>query len=124
MEGSLFFSAINKYPFESFYLFHEGTSNKIKNALRIKKTGAYQIIYTDYYKNVTDPTYFAFRKTSNRTNLSFHLNKTNEWTPITINFVTRFNSGEYLTIFLGAHDTKAILDGSSYSTFFIKYLHP
>ena len=31
-----FFPAINKYPFESFYLFHEGTSNKIKNALRIQ----------------------------------------------------------------------------------------
>ena len=114
----------NSYPFTT----QLGDVNPYRLILYLE--GYYHIIYTDFYKGsgtfkITHDAYVDLNKPDDVFNLS--LDHQSDWTPITINLIKKIEKQGYPTIRLKFQlvnsNSNPILDGSGYSTFYIKYLH-
>ena len=102
------FPNFNKYPFMS----------DTTEIINIQLNGYYHIIFTDYYKGNTN----KFRIISNTTPIFIkEFDSKSDWTPLFINTVCHFNSGDYIQIDFRTNSSR--LCGIKHSTFYIKYLH-
>ena len=85
--------------------------------INIQLNGYYHIIFTDYYKGNTN----KFRIISNTTPIFIkEFDSKSDWTPLFINTVCHFNSGDYIQIDFRTNSSR--LRGIKHSTFYIKYL--
>ena len=114
-----FHNNINKYPFKSL------TDNDIK--LRISESGSYHVIYTDNIKNAT--TFTIHDDTNNTTKFTTYVVNTRNFSQLTINAVINIQThngfGHSDIYFELSNNASGLpkLEGSTHSTFYIKYLH-
>ena len=111
---------IDKHPFKSL--------NYYNTKLRISVSGSYHVIYTDNIKNAT--TFTIHDDTNNTTKFTTYVVNTRNFSQLTINAVINIQthngfgySGIYFELSNNASGLPK-LEGSTHSTFYIKYLHP
>ena len=94
------------------------------NSFRISLSGHYHVIYTDYYKSRGNLLIHDF--TNGNDLFVIGLNQQTMWTPITINSIIPINvSNGFRHVDLHIRIQKgdrAVLNGSGYSSFYIRYL--
>ena len=93
--------------------------------MTISLSGYYHIIYTDHYKiNHGLISEFIVQDFSNdKVLFRTRLDIANDFTPLTINAVINVQANTKIGLYLSYFNPgDSILDGSKYSTFFIKYL--
>ena len=106
----------SSYPFKS-------ASDDFK--LRILLDGNYHIIYNDFYIN--NGRFGIYDDTNGIELFVINLDNQTQWTPITINAVVPISVDDgfnHTDIKLELIGVNCIFDGSGYSTFYIRYLHP
>ena len=115
-----FHDNIDKHPFKS--LSYDDTK------LRISESGSYHVIYTDNIKNAT--TFTIHDDTNNTTKFTTSVVNTKNFSQLTINAVINIqthNGFGHSDIYFELSNIVSgypQLEGSTHSTFYIKYLHP
>ena len=115
-------SSIVSFTYFNSYPFGAELGNK-SDRLILLLDGYYHIIYTDFYKGsgtfkITHDVYSGLDEPDDVFTLS--LNNQSDWTPITINTIKKIESIKLKFRFYGVNPK---LNGSGFSTFYIRYLH-